>query len=193
MRDSGRQRELKRRAASWSLRRTVEISRKLNQSLSLHRALNDGGEGPIMEDIKKVMGYLSRREWKGIKFFQCPLTGYAVMRVPPFSFVEDFRELEEMAWEAQIENRGIGGADVEFKMRAIRKKVKRGRGVRRWCGCGCGGRVYGKGRWISGHNGRVEGWFQRGIIPPGFEFDYEKWRMTGCLAKLEELPTSGTT
>lgn len=173
------------------LRSVVEETRKLNALLSVCRNRNDGGDGPMVEAISRLMRGVRGREWKGITLFQCPRTGYAIMKIPPNSYVQDFGELEEMAWEARMENEGVGGPDTQYKIRSVRKRIKRGKMEKRWCGCGCGERVYGKSRWAMGHNGRVEGWFRKEIVPPGLELDYQKWRITGCMAKLEELPQSG--
>jgi hypothetical protein len=180
--------ELKKKIASWSLRDGVRAARILNRRLSLHRGTgNRGSEISLVEAIRKLSGMMEGKEWKGITFFQCPQTGYLIMRIPPFSFTESFLELEEMAWEAREKNEGIRGPDIQERVRRIRKIQKRKMEKKRWCACGCGTHVYGKNRWVMGHNGRVEGWFHKGLVPSGFELDYEKWRATGCLAKLEEL------
>lgn len=180
--------------SNWSIRRVVGVSRDLNRKLSLLRVRNNGGaEVSMVRAMARFSNAVGGTDWGGVRFYQCPLTSYIVMRIPYYTPTPIYLELEDLAWEARIENEGLSSSDIRDRRDRIKRILKERTMEKRYCGCGCGERVYGRRRWAMGHNGRVEGWFMKGVVPPGFELDYEKWRSTGCLAKLDELPISGTT
>lgn len=184
--------ELRKRVGEWDLKRAVEVARALNRRLSLALTLTNAGSVAMVRGaIRRMVGAAEGREWKGITFYQCPDTGFVVMRLPPAVFTEDFGELLEMAWEAKIVNQGLTTPDAFYKLQHIQNLNRRQREATRRaaipyheCGCGCGTRIYTRARWVSGHDGRVKGWFMKGSIPPHLERDYHYWRATGCLLKL---------
>jgi hypothetical protein len=195
---------LRNSVSTWDLRKAVEVARRLNRRLSLALTLtNQGAVATLKASIRRMGEAVAGRDWAGITFYQCRESGFMVMRVPPATFTEDFAALLEMAWEGKILNQGLTTDDAFYKLQRVKEQTRRMRGGPRnpiphhRCGCGCGERIYTRARWVSGHDGRVKGWFMRGKIPQHLQADYAYWRSTGCLLKLEEVlnatPPSGNT
>ena len=177
MREREKLLKLRERVGCWTLRDAVRAARMLNRRISLHRNTgNVGAERAVLSACSTLAFELEGRRWEEIYFFQCPFSGFMVMKIPPFSYTADFLELEELMWETRIRNEGVGGPDVKGKKRALDRRIKNARLPKRFCKCGCGEVVYGKCEWVMGHNGRAEGWFRKGIIPPSLRSYYEKWK-----------------
>ena len=186
--------KMRKRAKSMSLAQTITMARTMNRRLSLSLLNNDRGLGAstMKGAIGRTMEAFRDVEFRGIKFFQCPHSGFVVMKIPETTFTEDFLEMMEIAYEGKLENLPTFTNFDHYKLQSLKSKIKRIRGITGKCRCGCGELTYNGKEWLPGHNGRVMGWFANGKIPSHLIEEFRYWEKNGCLPKTN-TPTSGTT
>jgi hypothetical protein len=187
MRDREKLVGARKKVGEMSLTRAVKVARLMNRRFSL--ALNNTGDrglgaAAMRDAIGRTMEAFEGVEFQGIRFYQCPHSGFVVMKIPPATLTEDFLEMMELAWEGKIENMvSVSGFD-RYKLQSIKRRLRKVRAITGRCRCGCGELTYHGKEWLPGHNGRVMGWFRRGRIPPHLIEEFRYWEKNGCLKPL---------